>query len=108
MLVIRNYYGVPSPLCGPPLNIQVGDVIELVEANIRSSWWKVRPFSRSRHPTASTTAANYMPPVFVSRAERLFCYALRSVTGCEMLTNPALCQHKKAADASWANKVLWP
>ncbi|XP_056594021.1 guanine nucleotide exchange factor VAV3 [Triplophysa dalaica] len=40
MLVIRNYYGVPSPLCGPPLNIQVGDVIELVEANIRSSWWK--------------------------------------------------------------------
>ncbi|XP_051543198.1 guanine nucleotide exchange factor VAV3-like isoform X1 [Myxocyprinus asiaticus] len=40
MLVIRNYYGVPSPLCGPPLNIKVGDVIELIEANVRSCWWK--------------------------------------------------------------------
>uniref|UniRef100_A0A8C2BRP5 Vav guanine nucleotide exchange factor 3 n=1 Tax=Cyprinus carpio TaxID=7962 RepID=A0A8C2BRP5_CYPCA len=42
MQVIRNYYGVPSPLSGPPLNIQVGDVIEVIEANIRSCWWKVR------------------------------------------------------------------
>ncbi|XP_059391062.1 guanine nucleotide exchange factor VAV3-like isoform X2 [Carassius carassius] len=40
MQVIHNYYGVPSPLCGPPLNIQVGDVIEVIEANIRSCWWK--------------------------------------------------------------------
>uniref|UniRef100_A0A671PDX3 Guanine nucleotide exchange factor VAV3-like n=1 Tax=Sinocyclocheilus anshuiensis TaxID=1608454 RepID=A0A671PDX3_9TELE len=40
MMVIRNYYGVPSPLCGPPLNIQVGDVIEVIEANVRSCWWK--------------------------------------------------------------------
>uniref|UniRef100_A0A8C2BRJ5 Vav guanine nucleotide exchange factor 3 n=1 Tax=Cyprinus carpio TaxID=7962 RepID=A0A8C2BRJ5_CYPCA len=40
MQVIRNYYGVPSPLSGPPLNIQVGDVIEVIEANIRSCWWK--------------------------------------------------------------------
>ncbi|XP_051737617.1 guanine nucleotide exchange factor VAV3 [Ctenopharyngodon idella] len=40
MQVIRNYYGVPSPLSGPPLNIQVGDIIELIEANVRSSWWK--------------------------------------------------------------------
>uniref|UniRef100_A0A8C1GB66 Vav guanine nucleotide exchange factor 3 n=1 Tax=Cyprinus carpio TaxID=7962 RepID=A0A8C1GB66_CYPCA len=45
MMVIRNYYGVPSSLCGPPLNIQVGDVIEVIEANIRSCWWKVRQFS---------------------------------------------------------------
>ncbi len=44
MMVVRNYYGVPSPLSGPPLNIQVGDIIELIEANIRSSWWKVRQF----------------------------------------------------------------
>uniref|UniRef100_A0A8C2KDV0 Vav guanine nucleotide exchange factor 3 n=1 Tax=Cyprinus carpio TaxID=7962 RepID=A0A8C2KDV0_CYPCA len=42
MMVIRNYYGVPSSLCGPPLNIQVGDVIEVIEANIRSCWWKGR------------------------------------------------------------------
>uniref|UniRef100_A0A673G5E9 Guanine nucleotide exchange factor VAV3-like n=1 Tax=Sinocyclocheilus rhinocerous TaxID=307959 RepID=A0A673G5E9_9TELE len=41
MMVIRNYYGVPSPLCGPPLNIQVGDVIEVIEANVRSCWWKL-------------------------------------------------------------------
>lgn len=40
MLVIRNYYGVPLPHGGPPLNIQVGDVIELIEANVRSCWWK--------------------------------------------------------------------
>ncbi|KAL1248470.1 hypothetical protein QQF64_021788, partial [Cirrhinus molitorella] len=40
MRVIRNYYGVPSPLCGPPLNIQVNDVLEVIEANVRSSWWK--------------------------------------------------------------------
>lgn len=44
MQVIRNYYGVPSPLCGPPLNIQVGDIIELIEATVRSTWWKVRQF----------------------------------------------------------------
>uniref|UniRef100_A0A673W7K7 Vav guanine nucleotide exchange factor 3 n=1 Tax=Salmo trutta TaxID=8032 RepID=A0A673W7K7_SALTR len=30
MLVTRNYFGVPSPICGPPLNIQQGDIIELV------------------------------------------------------------------------------
>ncbi|XP_016134505.1 guanine nucleotide exchange factor VAV3-like [Sinocyclocheilus grahami] len=40
MQVIRNYYGVPSPLCSPPLNIQVGDIIEVIEANVRSRWWK--------------------------------------------------------------------
>uniref|UniRef100_A0A673MTD0 Guanine nucleotide exchange factor VAV3-like n=1 Tax=Sinocyclocheilus rhinocerous TaxID=307959 RepID=A0A673MTD0_9TELE len=40
MQVIRNYYGVPSPLCSPPLNIQVGDIIEVIEANVRSCWWK--------------------------------------------------------------------
>uniref|UniRef100_A0A671NBG4 Guanine nucleotide exchange factor VAV3-like n=1 Tax=Sinocyclocheilus anshuiensis TaxID=1608454 RepID=A0A671NBG4_9TELE len=36
MQVIRNYYGVPSPLCSPPLNIQVGDVIEVIEANVQN------------------------------------------------------------------------
>uniref|UniRef100_A0A671N3H6 Guanine nucleotide exchange factor VAV3-like n=1 Tax=Sinocyclocheilus anshuiensis TaxID=1608454 RepID=A0A671N3H6_9TELE len=38
MQVIRNYYGVPSPLCSPPLNIQVGDVIEVIEANVRKNY----------------------------------------------------------------------
>ncbi|KTG38248.1 hypothetical protein cypCar_00015991, partial [Cyprinus carpio] len=51
MQVIRNYYGVPSPLSGPPLNIQVGDVIEVIEANIRSCWWKVpKPTDYSSQP----------------------------------------------------------
>ncbi|KAI1891434.1 hypothetical protein AGOR_G00143780 [Albula goreensis] len=42
MLVIRNYYGVPSPVCGPPLNIQAGDIIELICADLHSSWWQGR------------------------------------------------------------------
>ncbi|XP_036410039.1 guanine nucleotide exchange factor VAV3b [Megalops cyprinoides] len=40
MLAIRDYCGVPSPSCGPPLNIQTGDVIELICADVRSSWWQ--------------------------------------------------------------------
>ncbi|XDV47728.1 hypothetical protein PO909_017293 [Leuciscus waleckii] len=40
MQVIRNYFCVPSPPYGPPLKINVGDVVEVMEANIRSSWWK--------------------------------------------------------------------
>lgn len=42
MVVIRDYCGVPSPYCGPPLSIQEGDVIELMFADLRSSWWQVR------------------------------------------------------------------
>lgn len=41
MLVIRNYYGVPSPAIGPALSIQTGDVIELICADIHSPWWQV-------------------------------------------------------------------
>ncbi|XP_035279629.1 guanine nucleotide exchange factor VAV3b isoform X1 [Anguilla anguilla] len=40
MVTIREYYGVPSPVCGLPLNIQVGDVIELLCADLHSSWWQ--------------------------------------------------------------------
>ncbi|KAG9343613.1 hypothetical protein JZ751_013783 [Albula glossodonta] len=40
MVAIRDYCGVPSPLCGPPLNFQVGDVIELICADLSSSWWQ--------------------------------------------------------------------
>uniref|UniRef100_A0A8C9V0S0 Vav 3 guanine nucleotide exchange factor b n=1 Tax=Scleropages formosus TaxID=113540 RepID=A0A8C9V0S0_SCLFO len=40
MLVIRDYYGVPSPSRGPPLNIHIGDIVELVGADIHSSWWE--------------------------------------------------------------------
>ncbi|XP_048845051.1 guanine nucleotide exchange factor VAV3b isoform X2 [Brienomyrus brachyistius] len=40
MLVTHEYHGVPSPLCGPPLNIQIGDIVELLCADIHSSWWQ--------------------------------------------------------------------
>ncbi|KAL1006671.1 hypothetical protein UPYG_G00075180 [Umbra pygmaea] len=40
MLVVRNYFGVPSPISGPPLNIQQGDIIELLCADLHSSWWQ--------------------------------------------------------------------
>uniref|UniRef100_A0A9J8CY51 Vav 3 guanine nucleotide exchange factor b n=1 Tax=Cyprinus carpio carpio TaxID=630221 RepID=A0A9J8CY51_CYPCA len=38
MLVIRDYFGVPSPLGGPPLNAKIGDVIEIICADPHSSW----------------------------------------------------------------------
>uniref|UniRef100_A0A671S0H4 Guanine nucleotide exchange factor VAV3-like n=1 Tax=Sinocyclocheilus anshuiensis TaxID=1608454 RepID=A0A671S0H4_9TELE len=40
MLVIRDYFGVPSPSGGPPLNAQIGDVIEVIYADPHSSWWE--------------------------------------------------------------------
>ncbi|KAM9720016.1 guanine nucleotide exchange factor VAV3-like isoform 2-T2 [Menidia menidia] len=40
MVVIRDYSGIPSPHCGPPLSIHVGDVIELMFADLHSSWWQ--------------------------------------------------------------------
>lgn len=42
MVVIRDYGGIPSPHCGPPLSIHAGDVIELMFADLHSSWWQVR------------------------------------------------------------------
>uniref|UniRef100_A0AAR2KKI5 Vav 3 guanine nucleotide exchange factor b n=1 Tax=Pygocentrus nattereri TaxID=42514 RepID=A0AAR2KKI5_PYGNA len=41
MLVIRDYLGAPSPPGGPPLSVQVGDVIEVISANLDSCWWQV-------------------------------------------------------------------
>ncbi|XP_078147675.1 guanine nucleotide exchange factor VAV3 [Centroberyx gerrardi] len=40
MLVIRNYFGVPSPTSGPPLTVQTGDIIELICADLHSPWWQ--------------------------------------------------------------------
>ncbi|XP_056599211.1 guanine nucleotide exchange factor VAV3b isoform X1 [Triplophysa dalaica] len=40
MLVIRDYFGIPSPHGGPPLSVQMGDIIELVCADPHSSWWQ--------------------------------------------------------------------
>lgn len=41
LVVIRAYSGIPSPHCGPPLSIHEGDVIELLLADLHSSWWQV-------------------------------------------------------------------
>ncbi|XP_035994342.1 guanine nucleotide exchange factor VAV3 isoform X2 [Fundulus heteroclitus] len=48
MIVIRDYSGVPSPMCGPPLSIQAGDVIELMFADLHSSWWQGKIPSTSK------------------------------------------------------------
>lgn len=40
--MIRAYSGIPSPHCGPPLSIREGDIIELLLADLHSSWWQVR------------------------------------------------------------------
>lgn len=42
MLVIRDYGGAPCPPHGPPLCARTGDVIELMFADLHSSWWQVR------------------------------------------------------------------
>ena len=42
MLVIRSYFGVPSPSSGPALSIQTGDIIELICADLHCPWWQVR------------------------------------------------------------------
>ncbi|KAM7379611.1 hypothetical protein PAMP_005153 [Pampus punctatissimus] len=41
MVVIRDYSGIPCPQHGPPLSIHAGDVIELMFADLHSSWWQV-------------------------------------------------------------------
>uniref|UniRef100_A0AAY5EIN8 Vav guanine nucleotide exchange factor 3 n=1 Tax=Electrophorus electricus TaxID=8005 RepID=A0AAY5EIN8_ELEEL len=83
MLAIRNYYGIPSPVCGPPVNMQEGDIIELIRADLHSSWWQgkvlmtkevgffpsdaVKPF-----PCVSAKPIDYSPqPWFVGRMQRI-------------------------------------
>ncbi|KAM6919002.1 guanine nucleotide exchange factor VAV3-like isoform 2-T2 [Xenentodon cancila] len=48
MVVIRDYSGIPTPLCGPPLSIHAGDVIELTFADLQSSWWQGKILDTSK------------------------------------------------------------
>ncbi|XP_076004910.1 guanine nucleotide exchange factor VAV3-like isoform X1 [Genypterus blacodes] len=48
MVVIRDYSGIPSPQRGPPLCIQAGDVIELMFADLHSSWWQGKTLATSK------------------------------------------------------------
>ncbi|XP_043941978.1 guanine nucleotide exchange factor VAV3 isoform X2 [Protopterus annectens] len=40
--VIQNYNGVPPPpqAHGPPLNLQIGDIIEVIFADAQNLWWQ--------------------------------------------------------------------
>ncbi|XP_075878053.1 guanine nucleotide exchange factor VAV3b isoform X2 [Nelusetta ayraudi] len=48
MVVIRDYSGIPCPHCGPPLSIHEGDVIELMFADLHSSWWQGKILATSK------------------------------------------------------------
>ncbi|CAJ1072620.1 guanine nucleotide exchange factor VAV3-like isoform X1 [Xyrichtys novacula] len=48
MVVIRDYSGIPCPHCGPPLSIHAGDVIELMFADLHSSWWQGKILATSK------------------------------------------------------------
>ncbi|XP_056913879.1 guanine nucleotide exchange factor VAV3-like isoform X5 [Takifugu flavidus] len=48
LVVIRAYSGIPSPHCGPPLSIHKGDVIELLLADLHSSWWQGKILATSK------------------------------------------------------------
>ncbi|XP_063742910.1 guanine nucleotide exchange factor VAV3-like isoform X1 [Eleginops maclovinus] len=48
MVVIRDYSGIPYPQCGPPLSIHAGDVIELMFADLQSSWWQGKILATSK------------------------------------------------------------
>uniref|UniRef100_H2U1H6 Vav 3 guanine nucleotide exchange factor b n=1 Tax=Takifugu rubripes TaxID=31033 RepID=H2U1H6_TAKRU len=48
LVVIRAYSGIPSPHCGPPLSIHEGDVIELLLADLHSSWWQGKILATSK------------------------------------------------------------
>ncbi|CAK6965626.1 guanine nucleotide exchange factor VAV3-like [Scomber scombrus] len=48
MVVIRDYSGIPCPQRGPPLSIHAGDVIELMFADLHSSWWQGRILATSK------------------------------------------------------------
>uniref|UniRef100_I3KQD9 Vav 3 guanine nucleotide exchange factor b n=1 Tax=Oreochromis niloticus TaxID=8128 RepID=I3KQD9_ORENI len=48
MVVIRDYSGIPSSQCGTPLSIHVGDVIELMFADLQSFWWQGKNLATSK------------------------------------------------------------
>uniref|UniRef100_A0A6Q2XSX5 Vav 3 guanine nucleotide exchange factor b n=1 Tax=Esox lucius TaxID=8010 RepID=A0A6Q2XSX5_ESOLU len=40
MVVIKDYCGIPPPQTGSSLTIHAGDIIELICADLHSSWWQ--------------------------------------------------------------------
>uniref|UniRef100_A0A3Q3BDL7 Vav 3 guanine nucleotide exchange factor b n=1 Tax=Kryptolebias marmoratus TaxID=37003 RepID=A0A3Q3BDL7_KRYMA len=67
MIVIRDYSGIPSPQCGPPLSIHAGDVIELMFADLQSSWWQGKIVATSKTGFFPSDAVRPCPCVSVHR-----------------------------------------
>uniref|UniRef100_A0A8C5I3V6 Guanine nucleotide exchange factor VAV3-like n=1 Tax=Gouania willdenowi TaxID=441366 RepID=A0A8C5I3V6_GOUWI len=65
MVVIRDYSGVPFPQCGPPLSIHTGDVIELMFADLHSSWWQGKILATSKIGFFPSDAVRPCPCVIV-------------------------------------------
>uniref|UniRef100_A0A665WYG4 Guanine nucleotide exchange factor VAV3-like n=1 Tax=Echeneis naucrates TaxID=173247 RepID=A0A665WYG4_ECHNA len=65
MVVIRDYSGTPHPQCGPPLSIHVGDVIELMFADLHSSWWQGKILATSKIGFFPSDAVRPCPCVIV-------------------------------------------
>uniref|UniRef100_A0AAR2LI33 Vav guanine nucleotide exchange factor 3 n=1 Tax=Pygocentrus nattereri TaxID=42514 RepID=A0AAR2LI33_PYGNA len=83
MLAIRNYHGIPIPMCGPALNITQGDIIELIRADLHSTWWQGKVLTTREVgffpsdavkpcPCVSAKPIDYSPqPWFAGRMQRL-------------------------------------
>uniref|UniRef100_A0A8C5FQV9 Vav guanine nucleotide exchange factor 3 n=1 Tax=Gadus morhua TaxID=8049 RepID=A0A8C5FQV9_GADMO len=77
MLVVRNYFGMPSPTSGHPLTIHAGNIIELLDADIHSPWWQGRILTTKEVGFFPSDAVKpcpcciiYCPDVFVSLTDR--------------------------------------
>uniref|UniRef100_A0A671YBI5 Osteoclast-stimulating factor 1 n=1 Tax=Sparus aurata TaxID=8175 RepID=A0A671YBI5_SPAAU len=66
MVVIRDYSGIPCPQCGPPLSIHAGDVIELMFADLHSSWWQGKILATSKIGFFPSDAVRPCPCVSVA------------------------------------------
>uniref|UniRef100_A0A7N5ZZS4 Vav 3 guanine nucleotide exchange factor b n=1 Tax=Anabas testudineus TaxID=64144 RepID=A0A7N5ZZS4_ANATE len=65
MVVIRDYSGIPRPQSGPPLSIHAGDVIELMFADVNSSWWQGKILATSKIGFFPSDAVRPCPCVIV-------------------------------------------
>uniref|UniRef100_A0A8C6VUY7 Vav 3 guanine nucleotide exchange factor b n=1 Tax=Nothobranchius furzeri TaxID=105023 RepID=A0A8C6VUY7_NOTFU len=65
MIVIKDYSGIPSPQCGPPLSIHAGDVIELMFADLQSSWWQGKNLATSKIGFFPSDAVRPYPCVII-------------------------------------------
>uniref|UniRef100_A0A8K9XS25 Vav 3 guanine nucleotide exchange factor b n=1 Tax=Oncorhynchus mykiss TaxID=8022 RepID=A0A8K9XS25_ONCMY len=63
MLVIRDYCGIPSPQSAPPLTIHAGDIIELICADLHSSWWQGKILATSEIGSFPSDAVRFAGPM---------------------------------------------